>query len=98
MCLAAAENSTAFPCFNSGFSLKGEEPGQETEERGSALLLRGHCNSALVGQNSGVVVSARFRCRNWYLEHGTQGRKQDLSNSLKMMALNPIGGYFYLKS
>lgn len=90
MCLAFAENSTAFLCFYLGFLPYGEESGQETEERGSALLLRGPCKSPLVGQNSGMVVSAHFRCRNWYLERGTEGRKQDLSNSLKIMALHPL--------
>ena len=49
------------------------------------------------GQSSGMAVAAHFRCRNWCLEHGTQGRKQGLSNSLKTMALNPSAGYFYLK-
>lgn len=49
------------------------------------------------GQSSGVVVAAHFRCRNWYLVPGTQGRKQGLSNSLKIMALNPSESYFYLR-
>ena len=72
------------------YLLKKEEPGQKNS--GQSCF-----SEVTTGQSSGVVVVAHFRCRNQYLEHGTQARKQDLSNLLEITALNPSAGYLYLK-
>lgn len=94
MSFVFTENSTVFPCFTPVFLLKEEEPGQETGKKIviNTLLHGVYCKSALVGQSS-ERVTAKI-CSHWYLEHETQGRKQDLSNPLKFMAPNPSIGYF----
>ena len=76
------------------FLLKKEEPGQETGENNSGQPC---LSEVTAGQSSGVVVVTHLRCRNQYLEHRTQARKQDLSNLWKVTALNPSVGYLYLK-
>lgn len=85
----------AFTHFYPVFSLKEEEPGQETGKKNPSGPPCFSEDTAV--QSSGMTVAAHIRCRNWYLEHGTQGGKQGLSNSLKTVALNPSAGYFYLK-
>ena len=85
---AAEQQTHLYPVY----LLKKEEPGQEPGQKSSGQS----CFSEVTtGQSSGVVVVTHFRCRNQYLEHGTQARKQDLSHLLEITALNPSAGYLY---
>lgn len=105
MSFTFAESPTIFTCFYPVFSPKEEESGQETGKKKIVvclLLLRGHYKSALVSQSPGKGVAAHCKCGNRHLERGTKGRKQDLTNSLKIMTLNSVWVIFvstvYLKA
>ena len=98
MSFAFAEICTAVQCFYPVFLPEEEEPGQKRAgESDLPPISEDNCESALVGQSPGMAVAAHFRCRNCCLGRGAQGRKQDLSNSLNVVALNPSVGHLHLK-